>query len=185
MTRYTAHIVHNETTVNAFTKTQFAVFDRKKRSGIYLAAIALMIAAMLIPLGELFSVSCMLIGCLLLVDVSHIPKRTAQSILKGNPSLGKVEYEFSGRDIQVKEKNTQATIMYSDIICLIEDRSYFYIFTDPKIVYMLDKTSIKPKNPEDFRASVEKKCDLKFKSPRSAFKASIFSIAKNAKYHKK
>ena len=176
MKKYTAFINHDETTVNAFTRTQFNAFHARKRNILLVLAVLFIGVGGMELMGKTVSILCVLIGCLLLVNTGNIPRRTAKAILSAGGQDRRVEYEFDDSGIHVTDGGRKADVKYSTIIRLIADREFFYLFSAPNLVYMLEKSSLEPAEPDEFKAEIAAKCGLRWTAARSAMTENVFSL---------
>ena len=185
MTVFTAHVTHTEETVNAFTKAQFCIFQRKKRFTMLAVAMLTLFAGALNLFGQTLSIILVMIGCMVLVDVANVPRRTARKLLEAKPALGRVEYEFGSRAVTVKTGGSSAEIPYKKLLSLAEDRSYFYMFNDVRGGYMMQKNSLEPNSPDEFRTMLSSKTGLSWTQTGSVLNLNLSSLVKLVKNKKR
>ena len=161
MEKYTARIEHSEATVKAMAKTQFECFKGKSYYITFLACIAMLGAALFwkdIPQG--LQILFLAVGCFTLVGLNSPPKKLAEQVIKNlRGKFPKMGYVFTPGSVQLTGADEGAELTYKDILLLVEDRNYLYIFIQNRSAYMIDISSVKP-DAESFKAFLERKTGL-------------------------
>ena len=152
--KFLAKAEHNEESINAFAKAQFNVYGTKQRNTMLIVSVALLAVSVLVPLGDIISALLLFAACLVLVDIGHIPKRTANSMLKAMPEFDSFEYQFGEKSVKISSVKSGASgnLAYSKIEKLAEDVYNFYIFANPSTGYILSKKSLQPDDRDAFKS---------------------------------
>ena len=158
MSLYKASVTYSEESINAFAKAQFGIFQRKTK-------ITLLAAATLLLL--LFA------GCLLIVNVANIPRRTAKAMMKSSATFDIADYDFGDRAFTVTSGGASSRVEYKNVIHLGEDSRYYYIFCSPRVGYMLAKQSLAPKEPGGFRQLLASGSNCKWSGTGSALSTNL------------
>lgn len=177
---FSAEITHSEETINSFTKAQFNLYGSKQRRIMLISSAALLALAVLAPLSQAISALLIFGACLLFVDLGHIPKRTASSMLKQMQGFDSFRYRFADKIVVIDSVNSGASgsLAYSKITRLAEDFSYFYFFTDAATGYMLSKNSLCPSSPESFKAMLSAATGCSWSSAKGLMGVNLPSIIK-------
>ncbi len=160
MNKFQASIHHNEASVNGFAKAQFLLFQNKRRIVQILLGVGLLILGAVLPEQRSWSLVLIIAGCLILMDLPYVPRRTAQQILKSSQILGEVEYEFTDVRIWVRAGESETETPYSKICRLAEDKVYFYLFLNKGMAYTIAKNSLNPNDAEGFHDMLKQQTGL-------------------------
>ena len=81
MSLYKASVTYSEESINAFAKAQFGIFQRKTKITLLAAATLLLLLGAFEVGGQAISILLLFAGCLLIVNVGNIPRRTAKAMM--------------------------------------------------------------------------------------------------------
>ena len=168
MNKFQASIHHNEASVNGFAKAQFLLFQNKRRIVQMLLGVGLLILGAVLPEQRSWSLSLIIAGCLILMDLPYVPRRTARQILKSSQILGEVEYEFTDVRIRVRAGENETETLYRNICRLAEDKEYFYLFLNKGMAYTIAKNSLNPNDAEGFHDLLKQQTGLLWEKISSA-----------------
>ena len=161
MEKYTARINHSEETIKAMARTQFECFKGKSYYITFVVCLGLLAAAIFwkgIPQGV--QILFLAVGCFTLIGLNSPPKKLAEQVIKNlKGKFPKMGYVFSADSVQLTGADEDAELKYKDILLLVEDRNYLYIFIQNRSAYMIDTSSVKP-DAAGFKAFLEKKTGL-------------------------
>ena len=152
MAKYRAKMQHNKDTIQRLVQTQYDTFQFHKKLIHMALAIALILfglyadPSMFMPLIALF------VGCVMLANINAYPKAQAKEVLKMmGDHYPQSDYYFD-EDSFTFHKDAEA-VPYRNIIRLVEDREYLYLYVSKQSAYMVDKKTIsrgKDMELEDF-----------------------------------
>lgn len=160
MREYHVSTQHSETSVTGFAKAQFLLFEHRKRITLLLSGAGLLILGAVLPEERALCLILLLAGCLVLIDIPYIPRRTARQILRHSEALGIVSYIFREDTINVQAGGRETCTSYDKICRLAEDKSFFYLFLNRGMAYTIAKENLEPDDVEGFRAMISQKTAL-------------------------
>jgi len=136
---------YNEETVNAFYKFQF--YHNKQRKNITLVAIFCIVCGSInFFLTEDENMATLIfflgIGLLLNNNTTIFLNREIKELIKSDVRLNmNLENEFTFYDhyFEVKSKEGQIKLFYSELYCYCEDESYFYLYLNVKNALVVKK----------------------------------------------
>lgn len=175
---FTARIEHSEESIHSFTKAQFNVYGAKKRNTMLIISASLLLLAVLAPLGDALSALLIFAACLVFVDIGHIPKRSANAMLKAMPDFDSFQYQFGEKAVKISsEKSGQSGHLgYDKIERLAEDVYNYYIFANPATGYMLSKDSLEPRDKEAFKKFLASAAGCKWYSAKGMMGLNLHNI---------
>jgi len=169
VTHYSATMEHNETTIRLLSKTQYDVFGIRTKFTLLAISCLWFYFGLLSNISELAQVICLMGGCFTAVSLNMPAKRNADKVLEqlGDKPL-KTHYTFykEGFSLEISdaEHSDSSPTPYTDIIRLVEDRGYYYLFISKFGAYMIDKRTVSP-DPNGFRQFMESACQQKWTRP--------------------
>lgn len=160
MREYHASIQHNEASVTGFAKAQFLLFESRKRIALILAGAGLLILGAVLPETRALSLILLLAGCLVLIDIPYVPRRTARQILRYSKLPGSISFVFRENIINVLADGRETNTAYNKISRFAEDKSFFHLFLNRGMAYTITKESLEPDDIEGFRAMIRQNTGL-------------------------
>ena len=160
MSKYQASIQHNEISVIGFAKAQFLLFQNRRRIAQMLIGVGLLIYGAVLPEQRALSLILIISGCLVLMDLPYVPRRTARQILNSSQISGEVHYEFTDARIKVQAGENETETSYNKICRLAEDKDFFYLFLNKGMAYTIAKDALDPDDSEGFHELLEQKTGL-------------------------
>ena len=185
MSRYKASVIYSEEGINAFAKAQFGLFQRKTRAILLAAATLFLLLGAFGTGGRAVSVILLFAGCLLIVNVGNIPRRTAKAMLKVSAIHDVADYDFGDHAFTVSTGAASGRIEYRNLIRLAEDSRYYYLFCSTRIGYMLEKKSLAPNDPNGFRELLASETGCKWSGTGSALSTNLPMLISKLKNRKK
>jgi len=179
--KFRAGIEHSEESINSFAKAQFNVYGAKQRNSMLIISVLLLALAVLAPLGDVLSALVMFGACLILVDIGHVPKRTAKLMLKQMPEFDSFEYCFEEKTVKISSAKSGAsgTLAYSKIERLAEDVYSFYMFANSNTGYMLSKKSLSPADKDAFKDFLASATGCSWRSAKGIMGVNLQSLIKS------
>lgn len=177
MADYHATIEHNETTVRLMARAQFDAFRPKSFYFLLFLALALLAAAVFVPgLSQQLKILCIVFGSFLIVGLNSPPRQLADQIIRSlNGRFPVIRYSFGEESAALEGTDTADTLHYNEIIRLVEQKDYLYLFIRNRSAYMIDRSTAEP-DDEGLMAFLEKKTGLAWTRNRSIWNTSLKSI---------
>ena len=117
------------------------------------------------------------LGCILAVSSDVIGRwRCDQTIRALGGGTIHVSYRFLETGFLTSAGKEETLCAYKDLICLLEDEGYYYLFPNEHQVYMMEKESLRPKEGDRFRTLLAKGCDQEWLRPLSLVTVNLKQI---------
>ena len=168
MKHFTASIEYNSETLPLLARTINNVFRLRIKFFYLTLCIILLIAGAVLGWQTPQGVACIALGCFLLPSVRALERSGAQKAIRqlnGQPL--KVTYDFQDHSFTCSSHKEHNEYAYSSIIRLLEDNHYFYMFPNTSQAYMINKSSLLPNQPEQFRMFIREQVGLQWTAPVS------------------
>jgi hypothetical protein len=91
-------------------------------------------------------------------------KRIINSMNKNFPTM---KFSFQPNNILVTTPDKSGEVQYDILHRLAEDKRYFYLFSNARSAYVVDKAGFRHGSADDFRAFIQEKLDLSFEKAPS------------------
>lgn len=186
MRTYTAETVHNENTITRLAKTQYLTFS----SGVRFAAIVVCMIFIMLALFGHFSqgvtIILLVLGCLPFTAINQPAKQTAEDALeamKGNFPTNQYAFEPDGMHVRNGERSE--VVKYANIVRLVTDDAYAYLFLRNRSGYMVALASIRPADVKGFEADVAEQVGLKWTRNKALLNTSVRGLLFNRKNMRK
>ncbi len=160
---------HTPHTIQVMFCTQYDQYRKKQEFAIIAAGIVLVALAVLLPVPRALRILLLASGGWVIVS-RNFPavmraSDTVEARKKSGMQLPAYRYEFYDDHLRLSGEGSMA-IPYESIERLVEDKKYYYLFTGPDTVMMLDRGTI-GSEPENFRKFLQEKTG-KARSPGQA-----------------
>ena len=177
MTVYTAEIEHSEDTVRKMARAQYDAFRPKSFYVILLLSLGLLATALFAPgLSQPVKLLCIVLGSFLIVGLNSPPRQLADQIIRSlNGCFPKIGYRFGEESVALSGTDTTDRLDYDEIIRLVEQRDYLYLFIRNRSAYMIDRSSIKP-DEAGLMELLKKKTGLAWTRNTSVLNTSLKSL---------
>lgn len=187
MTAYSAKINHSEDTIRRMAKVQCRTFGVGAMTASFLIALFLIgIGLFGKPLPDAAQVICIAFGCFALVSMDQPAKVLAQQVIVSlNGNFPKVSYQFHEKDISLTGTDTAARVSYGEIIRLVEDKEYLYLFVTDKSAYMIDRAEVIPGDSLELKGFLAAKVGLDWTRNRLPINISVHYLYHNYKNTRK
>ena len=146
MTVYTAKIEHSEATVRTMARAQYDAFRPRSFYFFLLLSLGFLAVALFVPgLSQSLKLLCIVIGCFLIVGLNSPPRQLADQIIRSlNGRFPIIGYRFEEESIELSGTDTMDSLPYDEIIRLVEQPDYLYLFIHNRSAFMIDRSSIQP-----------------------------------------
>lgn len=177
MEKFTAAMVHDKDTITKLSVTQYNCFEFKSKLVRIVIAIALIIYGLYANQSMYTPMICLILGCILIANVNLRPRVRANKIIEQiGGRFPRSKYSFT--DTGFSDGGEGKALPYSQLIKLVEDRRYIYLYVSSQSAYMVDKASIKGGTVDEFKAYLAGKTKLKWTRPVSLLTFGIKDIIK-------
>ena len=173
--RFAGNITYDETTVKRMEKVRYRTFSLVSSAVRVLCAVIMVVCGYLTggKTGTVF----VAFGCILAVSSDVVGRwRCSETIkaLKGGSI--RVKYEFYDRHFLTITNGTPTQCDYTDLILLMEDGQYYYLFPNQYQVYMIAANSLQPDDSAAFHELLGSAGDLEWIRPLSLITANLRQI---------
>ena len=142
MEKFTAAMVHDKDTITKLSVTQYNCFEFKSKLVRIVIAIALIVYGLYANQSMYTPMICLILGCILIANVNLRPRVRANKIIEQiGGRFPRSSYSFT--DTGFSDGGEGKALPYSQLIKLVEDRRYIYLYVSSQSAYMVDKASIK------------------------------------------
>ena len=185
MTHCTASISYDEGSMKEMVRVRMRTFRGIGSYGIFMIGLIFIIVGVLTSYGTLATRTAMVaIGCFMVVGVNTPEKYMGKKIVQSmNGRFPKLQYDFNFSNIKVKGADTISRVGYHEIIRLVEEENYLYLFLENKSAFMVDKKTVKPK-VDNLKELLSEKVGLPWMKARPIFGLSLASLIMFFKYRK-
>ena len=186
MVHCSASIQYNEETMMRMVRTRMRSFRGIATYVLYLFGLGFLVLGVLSSYGTLATRTMWVaVGCFILVGINMPEKYMGKKIVQSmNGRFPKLSYDFGRNVAKVVGADTTNRIAYDEIIRLVEDDDYLYIFLKDKSGFMIDRKSAKPK-ADSLKELLTEVTDLQWTKARSLVSVSAVSIFLDRKNTKK
>lgn len=180
--KYQMEFKHDAQTIRRLSQTQYLSFEKKYIFLQLIIGLAFLAFAVLhqddTALFTLFA----LFGCWLMISWKQIPLFRANKIVRQcGGAFPTTVYSFGTNGIKTSNDDSSATVPYAEIIRLVEDDEYVFLFINKEGAYMLRK----PNNASAFQKYLTEKTGLEWIRPRNVFFLSLKQLEAERKNTKK
>ena len=171
---FNAEMRHTADTVKRMTMTQYNTFSMKRKLAVLVLALAMILFGTFS--GTNMGIVILGLGCFILMGINTRAKMIVDQILKEfNGSYPQLRYHFTHSGLQ--PTHVQEEYPYRDMIWLIDDGNFLYLFLKNKSGFMVDKSTIKGQGGVDgLKALVERQTGLKWKKPFNLLRLRLTDI---------
>lgn len=186
MCKYTAETVHTEKTITQFAKMQYLTFSMGIRSAVMLICIVFLMLALFGDFSQGITILFLILGCLPLAAINQPAKQTAESTLKQiNGNFPTIAYIFDSKGMHVRNGEKNETIKYCDIVRLVMDDDYAYLFLHNHSGYMIAMNTLTPNSIESFHNNLAEWVGVKWTRNKKLLNISIQNLMENFRNTKK
>ena len=182
---FTAKTVNDSRAIQCFCKVQFAAFQTKKQIILLVISLAMIVAGATGKLGNFGAAILLPFGCFTLMFIGAIPKSDADKVIQAyDGKFPTSKYSFGDRGIDIEVGSDRNHLDYESMIRLIEDKEFLLFFASPKVAYLIDKESIRPKNVEHFKEYTQKRVGVEWTKSRAWYMINMQYLMNRKKYLK-
>ena len=175
----TSELKHNEKTFKLLSKVQYNTFCMTQKLAGYVFAAVLIYFGAMGGFSTVTSIVLIFLGCWAAVSGNVPHEWKAERLIKMvKGKFPHTKYEFNCDQIVLKSPKETWSLKYSEILAIIEDSDYFYLFINRKAGYMVSKEALDPGYIDEFRKIIAKRADLKVEKPGSLLRVSLPAIWK-------
>lgn len=166
MPKYTASMQHNAQSIYKLAETQFNTFQFHKKIIRLLLALLLIFIGVFVRGNYFMPWACLIGGCILISSLNARPKYNARKICEGmKGKYPKSDYSFYDKGFKFYEKGE--LIPYARLICLVEDKNYFYLYVSKQSAYMVDRATVSGGDSNALRRFLSSRTGLDWKKPNT------------------
>ena len=159
-----AEITHTMDTCLRLALVQDKRFGRTRRVVRGVIALLPILLGCAVGLENLWGILLLVLGVVLYWTSGHMYERDAEKAFRMTPEkYRRVKYYFRDRDMLVEAGGTQKAVGYGEILALITDGSYYYLFINPQQAYMMELRKPTRRESERFEDFLREKTGRKWK----------------------
>lgn len=180
--KYTARIDYDSKTSLRLSKMQQRLFNIPLEITGYVLSAFLIVSVFFLGCNTTSGLLFLAAGCLMITNIDAPAKhrvKQLEKMLKGY--VPTMEYTFYGKDFESRTVNEYKRCDYNDLIRIVDDGKYFYLFPNKQSCYMVDLASLMPNDTVGFRKLIEESSGLKVTVPFSFLKNGLYTLIKNRK----
>ena len=138
---YRAKMKHTASTIKQLVQTQYDTFQFGKKLVHIVIAFALILFGLYADQTMYMPIIALFVGCVMIANVNAVPRSQAKQVLRqmGN-KFPKSDYSFLEEGFKFYDKGE--VIPYSNLIRLVEDKQYMYLYISQQSAYMVDKGTV-------------------------------------------
>ncbi|MDO5540305.1 MAG: YcxB family protein [Eubacteriales bacterium] len=186
MVHCSASITYNEDTMKRMVKIRMRTFRGIGTYGLFAIGLVFLVLGVLSSYGTLATRTMMVaVGCFILVGINTPEKYMAKKIIQSmNGRFPKLSYDFGFEVVKIKGADNINRLDYEEIIRLVEDDEYLYVFRKDKSAFMIDRKTAKPK-ADSLKELLSEKTGLRWTKPRALAATSLITIIVDKKNTRK
>lgn len=171
-TLYTADIKYEKNSIKTLGKVMNKTVNLPTETMRYIASAALVIVGFYN--GGTAGIISVAFGCILFSMRNVIQDwRTGRSVEAMKEGCVEVKYQFLEETFAVESFGQEQFYKYADMIQLVEDEEFYYIFPNKYQAFMMRKKSIHPLNEEDFKRQISDKAQKEWIRVGFVFRDSV------------
>lgn len=174
---YTALMKHNAGTIEKLVLMQYNTFQvRNKLIQILLSLLFIGYGVFTFRSGMVTSYLCLFLGCVMIAGLDVRAKSNARKIIaQMNNRFPSSEYYFTSTGFKDSEKSK--AIPYTELIKLIDDRKYLYLYVSKESAYMVANASLYGDGGlEGLKTLLSEQAGIKWSRPASFWNFNIYSL---------
>lgn len=176
---------HTEASIYRLSAVQFNIFGMAHKITRVATAVILLWLGVSMRSSIAVATICLMVGSWMLVSLNQIPKHKAKRLIDAAEGIfPQSVFTFKDNSIQLKSSDMTRSIFYDQIVCLAEDKDYFYLFISRIAAYMIDKSTVEP-NAEKLRDFLSEKTTLQWIMPHSFWRTNIHDILNTTRYYRR
>ena len=176
-TRFKAAMQYDEESVRKLDQVITDTFHLWRRVLWLSVAVLLILYGVASGIGTMIGMLFTAAGCFLLPAVRRIPSRYGNQIIQ--VMRGKTlsfSYEFRGRDLISHAAGTDTSIAYKDLLKLVKDDRYYYLFQTKDQACMVDGETLSPKDRKGFEKLLQTGTGMEWSGPMSLSKLTLKNL---------
>lgn len=184
--KYSAKIDYDSKTSLRLAKMQQRLFNMPLEITGYVLSAFLIASGFFLgcntPSGLLFLAA----GCLMITNIDAPARhrvKQLEKMLKGY--VPTMEYSFYEKDFEGRTVNERERCGYGDLIRIVDDGKYYYLFPNRQSCYMVELASLVPNDTAGFKQLIEESSGLKVTVPFSLLKNGLYTLIKNRRNTKR
>lgn len=186
MQKYTAVTNHSKDTITLLARTQYLTFSGGKRLAMFVMCLVFIALALFGGFGQGVTILFLALGCLPFTAINQPAKQRAEAVLEQmKGSFPTIEYSFEDDGMHVRNGERSEVVEYQNIIRLVLDESYAYLFIRNRSGYMVALGSVEPRDSAAFERDIAERVGLKWTRNKSLLGISVRNLIFNRKNTRK
>ena len=170
---YSAGIAYNPERIRRLSLVQYSTFRSGTKFGMMLLAFLLILLGLSITGRGAVSLVPLAVGSILLASVNFPAHTMAETTIRQYAGrYPDLRYHFSETGICTSQVPQEYP--YAEVIRLLEDNSYFYIYINTLSAFMVERSSVRGEGGEEgFRSFLSEKTQLGWTKPPTLFNMNL------------
>ncbi|NLI20574.1 MAG: YcxB family protein [Clostridiales bacterium] len=186
MPTYTAQTVHTEKTVTRLAKAQYLAFSAGVRFAVMSLCCLLLMLALFGGFSRGITILLLALGCLPLAALNQPARQMAESALRQLAgSYPTNDFVFTAEGMKVQNGQRSETVAYREIVRLVSEDEYAYLFLRNHAGYMVALATLHPADRDAFRRDVARWAGLEWTKNRGVLGVSLKSLRLSRKNTRK
>lgn len=174
MKTYTASIQNTEDSIRRLMKQHYLAFNKKVLALQIVLCVGGLTIGMMSTYHIVVRMAFLFLGCWVLPFVAHPGREAARQLIKQlDGKFPAMSYTFYETRMLSAYEGKETVTLYSDVLLLNEDPLYFFLFLKDKSCFVVDKSTIRPKEEKAFREALSSACGLEWKKARGLFSMTL------------
>lgn len=170
---YSAGIAYDPERIRRLSLVQYSTFRSGTKFGMMLLAFLLILLGLAVTGRGAMSLVPLAVGSILLASVNFPAHTMAETTIR--QYAGKypaLRYRFSETGIRTSQVPQEYP--YAEVIRLIEDKDYFYLYINTLSAFMVERSSVRGEGGEEgFRSFLAEKTRLSWTKPPTLFNLNL------------
>lgn len=148
--------------------TQYDQFHKRQELIVIGVGIAVIVLSVVLQVPRVVRILLLALGAWIVVSRNLAASmRASDSVDHRGGQLPEYQYSFYDDHLRLQGEGSSLNIPYAQLIRLVEDRDYFYLFNGEESVMMLDQQALSPATPDEFREFLSKRTGRSFRKSRN------------------
>jgi hypothetical protein len=179
MKQWRASIEYDKSNTVRLAKALEKSFHWQRRLALFMAGFAIVALGFVLGIQNTYGLAFIAIGCLLLTNTDAQARKKARTItsqLKGY--VPQMRYTFSEKSFLGETDRESNSFAYDQLIRLMDDGKFLYLFKDRETAFMVDKSTVLPAESPQLKEQVSVESGLRWIQYGSILNTGLITLIK-------
>ena len=179
MKQWRASIAYDQNNTIRLAKALEKSFHWQRRLALFIAGFAMIALGFILGIQTAFGLAFIVLGCLLITNTDAQARKRARTIisqLKGY--VPQMRYTFSGKSFVGETDRESNSFAYDQLIRLMGDGKFLYLFKDKESAFMVDKNTVQPAECPQLKERVSAESVLRWIQYGSILNTGLITLIK-------